>query len=626
MPVTRQDLEAELQRRKKLKVLQDELDRRAAQPPASNEPGFLDYVPLANIGPDIRDIVTQGWNSPPIQARRERREEAAKSMVPLAAAAAGGAVGSIPYAGAGLAARIAGAGAGTALGDAGGQAATQGGQIDPRQVASSAVAGAAGQGLGELAGAALPGLAKRFMRGGNQQAAQATIDDAARFGATPTVAQASGNVRMPTIENSLANIPGGSGRLRKAAEKATTAVQAQLTKLATEGGEVGSEKAGLALTKGIQGFVDDFHFRAQPLFQQITKEVGPGTMVPAARTVDTLGELSSRIPGAERTGQALSSPFVQKLATNFTDDVAEAGGQVPFEALQAIRTSVGEKLGQPGLQTDVTTGQLKKLYAALSDDIKAAAQQAGPDALKAFNRANTFYRAGSARIEDTLAPLMRSRTPEKAFKALMSGSKDGPSAIRTVFRSLTEEQQRAITGTVIKRLGTATPGQQGAEGATFSFQHFLTEWNKIDKGARDVMFNRGSHPNFGNDLEALARYAEKVVSSSKAFANPSGTTGSTLSTGMSVAAAGGAALSPFIGSGALALPLVIGGGVTASNMAARLVTSPAVVKWMAQATRLNPSGIPAHLTKLAMISESQDPATQAAIAEYLSMIQAQGGQ
>ena len=125
-------------------------------------------------------------------------------------------------------------------------------------------------------------------------------------------------------------------------------------------------------------------------------------------------------------------------------------GQLPFGAVQRMRTLVGDRLGSPGLTTDVSTGQLKQLYGAISDDIRSAATGAGPEAAQAFTRANRFYRAGSERIEGTIQPLIGSKVPEKVFDSLISGSKSGGTQIRTVMRSLTPTQQDIVTGTAIR--------------------------------------------------------------------------------------------------------------------------------------------------------------------------------
>lgn len=595
--------------------------------PPHRQPGIVDYIPGAGLLQDIPDLINEGWNSPAIQERRERREGAAKRSLPLVASMGGGGLGSLAGAGAGLLGRLGGSALGSALGDAGGQAIAQGGEVDVKQSLLAGAAGGAGQGVGELAGAAIPAGIRALTRGGAEGRAgmQSAIGDAAPFGTTPTLAQATGRGAFDTIESTLSKIPGGAGRIGKVVDKTTGKVASKIDDMARVGGEVSDEKAGLALQGGIEDFVARFKSKSHHLFENITKAVGPDTVARADDTMAAFGKLTSPIKGLERTGEELSDPFIKRLATKFGDDLAESGGAVPFSSLQELRSSVGQKLGEAGLMPDFSKGQLKQLYGALSDDIGRAAADAGEEATKAFTRANKFYRSGAKRMEDTLAPLVKAKTPEKAFNALMSGAKSGPTQIRKVYRSLTKQQQDAVTGSVIKRMGTALPGQQGAEGGAFSFRHFLTEWNKVDRVSRDVMFSRGSSPNFGSDLEALARYAERVGKSSQAFANPSGTAAGNLSTGMAVAAAGSPLAAPIVGSMALYTPFVIGAGVLGANTAARLITSPMVVKWLAQGTRLNPSGIPAHLAKLGAISKAQDPGTQEAIAEYLTALRGQEG-
>ena len=328
---------------------------------------------------------------------------------------------------------------------------------------------------------------------------------------------------------------------------------------------------------------------------------------------------TASIPGAERTGQRFVSPFIRNLAD---DLIADAGtsGQLPFQALQRVRSLVGEQLSNPGIVSDVPTAQLKQLYGAISDDIRAAANAAGPDAARAFSRANAFYRAGQQRIQNTLEPLVKNKTPERVFQSLMSGAKTGPTQIRTLYRSLTPAQEDIVTGSIIRKLGTANPGQQGAEGADFSFSTFLTRWNQIDGKARDAIFNRGRNVTMGQDISALARYAERVKESSRAFANPSGTAGATAGNIANAAAVGGVLATPLLGTPALFIPLGLGAVAGSSNVAARMMTSPRVVNWLAQATRLKPGSIPQAIIRLGAIAKKEDPEVQAAVAEYFQLL------
>lgn len=538
------------------------------------------------------------------------------------AGAAAGALRSAPFA-----ARAAGVGAATGAGDIGQQAgeAIRGERegIDPAQAALATGLGGAGQAAGEAIGALAPAAIRGIFRGGEagRRGVQEAITDAARVGGTPTVAQATQSTFLDSIEQLLAKAPGGAGRIRQRVQSTTQNVREGLERLSSVGGRgLDAESGGRAAIRGVEDFVERFQARSGPLFDEITARVGATSPAGITNTQRALNEITTPIAGAERTSERFVSPFIKGLADDIAAD-AGAGGQLPFQALQRVRSLVGEKLANPSLTSDVPNAQLKRLYGAISDDIRSTAQAAGPEAARAFSRANRFYRAGQGRIQDTLEPLVRNRVPEQVFESLLRGGKTGGTQLRTVMRSLRPEQQDAITGTVIRRLGTAVPSQQGAEGAEFSFNTFLTKWNQLDEGARNALFNRGRNLSLGNDLNALARFAERVRESSKAFANPSGTSGSTIGSAMGLASAGSLIASPVLGTGALALPLIFGGGAGAANLGARLMTSRSFVRWLAQATRTNPQGIPAQIGRLEAIAAKEDPETRQAILGYLEQIQ-----
>lgn len=632
MPVTLEDVQAELARRQQaapqgltLDAVNAELARRGAATPQMAAVGGVASAPLASAGePTTRDILAGQ-----LAAGRETLSQENIGRVLGAAAAPGlGTAAALATRAAPLLQRAAATGLGVGAGDIGQQAgeAIRGERegIDPAQAALATGLGAGGQAAGEAIGALAPAAIRGIFRGGEQgrQGVQAAIQDAARVGGTPTVAQATQSTFLDSLEQLLAKAPGGAGRIRQRVQSTTQNVRQGLERLAGSVGGRGldAESGGRAAIRGVEDFVERFQQRSGPLFDEITNRVGAATPAQLTNTQRTLREITAPVAGAEQTSQRFASPFIRGLADDLAAD-AGASGQIPFQALQRVRSLVGERLANPGLTSDVPTAQLRRLYGSISDDIRATAQAAGPEAAGAFNRANRFYRAGQQRIEDTLQPLVKNRVPERVFESLVRGGRTGGTQLRTVLKSLTPAQQDAITGTVIRRLGTAVPSQQGAEGAEFSFNTFLTRWNQLDDNARDALFNRGRNLGLSEDLNALARYAERVRESSQAFANPSGTSGATIGSTAGLLSAGSIAAAPFLGTGALALPAIFGLGAGASNLGARLMTSRPFVRWLAQSTRTSPQGIPAHLGRLSAIAAKEDPETREAILGYLEQIQ-----
>jgi hypothetical protein len=119
---------------------------------------------------------------------------------------------------------------------------------------------------------------------------------------------------------------------------------------------------------------------------------------------------------------------------------------------------------------------------------------------------------------------------------------------------------------------------QDQTGEVFSTQTFLTNWNNLSKEAKAVVFNRFG-PQFARDMDDISKVAANLRAGSKVYANPSGTGG---------AAAQFGTVGAFVMS-ILTGQLQVAGGIAAAaggaNAAARRMTNPNFVRWLAQSTK-----------------------------------------
>lgn len=638
----------------------DLLAGAAPQQAPDDEGGFLSRLgnvvqqtvgAPVSLGQDIRDIYQQGvqpseqfpfFRLPEsIGQRAEDRSQAVRDVVPFAV---GGPIGTLAGAGAGgLARRAAGAAIGAGTADIG-QQVTGDAPFDPSRAAIAGGLGAVGQVGGELAGAAIPAAARRLLRGGEQgrQEVQQAIADAARFGETPTAAQATGRSWLDGIESLTSKAPGGSGRIRKVVDRTVKNVGDNLTRIAEAptGGEVSAEISGRAIKRGVEDFVQSFQTRSRALYGRVAEVIGPERPVALSNTLKELDNLTKVDPAAPALSAGMRNPefmttrantlndLAKSISPNATaDDLIAAGidigeqGRLPYQTLSNLRSDVGEQLSGSALLADRSTAQYKRLYAAMSKDLEAAAKAAGPGGERALTRANRFYRTGIERIEGTLEPLVRGRLQDRILTSLESSSREGSTQIRAVMKSLSPEQQDIVTGSIVKRLGRAVGSQQDDTGEAFSFQTFLTRYANLDKRARDALFKRGRNAQFGQDIDALSRYSNRVRQASQAFFNPSGTAGASIGQSFQLIGTGSVVTAPIFGTGMLIAPLVLGGFAGANNIAARMLTSPRIVRWMAEATRTKTNGIGAHLGRLSAIAAKEDPDVQEAIGGYLELLQ-----
>ena len=501
-----------------------------------------------------------------------------------------------------LASLVGGSGASSTTREAGGSEGAQG------------LAGLIG-GLGLPYGAAGAQASLRgLLRGGERgrQAVQQAIRDFRSVGAQPSVGQATGNRRTQGLESLLAGAPTSTGRMTTFAERQAEQIGQGLQRRADNFfPNASGERAGRAIERGVDTFAGNVKATKRALYWLADKRIPDATRVPMANTWQKVVELTTPNPGAKETTKAMVNGTIARLRDTLEQDLSAGGGQITYDALKRIRTDIGEAITDYSLSPDTPTREYKALYAALSRDMEAAARAQGPEAVAAAHRANDYTRAAADRLEQIQRVVDKNGGPEKVFAAAMSGTQDGGTTLRAVMQSLPADGQKAVTAAVIKRMGLATPGQQGAVGEAFSAQTFLTNWNRVSPEARRALFDRYG-PQFARDMDKISRVAERIRNGSRVFANPSGTANRATAIGYygSLAGATGAAA---VGAGATPLAFLVMGGLSA-NAAARLMTNPKLVSWLARATEMPASALPQQVVLLKQAMRD-DPDAQEVLAE-----------
>lgn len=486
----------------------------------------------------------------------------------------------------------------------------------PLAQTTAGVAGATLPALAQAAAAATRGLV-RGGEAGRQRVAEniGTFEDAGA--ATPTVGQATESRGNRAMESVLSRTPGSAGTLAAKAETEAAGLGGKVDEMATSlAGRTGAAPAGRQIKTGLEQFVDEFKGQSGKLYDELDKHIPKSTQVEVGNTRAALEKLNADIPGAPNLSKWFKNAKIQGIEGALDKDApatqaqpiisqilgpsgeqlvtgetsAKAAG-IPYEALKKLRTLVGNEISDSTIASDVPRSKWKPLYAALSKDMAAAAQEAGPKAEAAFVRANNFHRAGMQRLDDVLGPIMSKGDPEHIFQAAISGTKEGASTISGVMKSLPEESRKVVAGTMLRRLGVATPGKQNELGEAFSTETFLTNWNKLHPDSKRVLFAPLSGE-MRSDLDKIAKVASNVREGSKVFANPSGTAQASTTN----LTAGAFALSLLTGQWHAAAG--IAGGVGLANASGRLMTNPKFVHWLAESTRVPVEQVPAQLNQL----------------------------
>lgn len=466
------------------------------------------------------------------------------------------------------------------------------------------VAGLAG-GLGpSLAATGGGALARLAVRGTDGSQMRSTLADFQALGAQPSVGQASGNRLIQGAENLLAGGPTSAGVMGRFAERQADDIGAGLQRQAANlQPNASAERAGRAVQAGVDTFSKNVAAQRRALYWDADRHIPAGAGSPMQNTTQTLAQLTAPNPGAAETTARLVNPKLRQMLDDLQADLQAGGGQVPYEALRKIRTSIGEQMSDFSMTPDTPAVQLRALYGALSRDMEAVAKAAGPAAERAARRANNYTRLSAQRMEHLQTVVDKAGGGEAVYNAVMAGSKDGGTRLREVMQSLPKGSQQALTAAVIKRMGMPTPGQAGVDAAEqFSAATFLTNWNRVSPEARRALFDRHG-PEFSRNMDRIARVAANLKDGAKVFANPSGTAN------RAAALTYGASLVGGLVTGNLAWPVAAG---VMTNVSARLLTNPRVVRMLAEATEMPRSGVVATARQLhALAQYENDPEIEA---------------
>lgn len=495
-----------------------------------------------------------------------------------------------------------------------------------REGGGGAVAQLAAGMAGSLAPSVLPYAGQAAVRGalrggeaGRQRVAEniKVFEDAA--GTTPTLGQATQSRTLQAAETGLSNVIGGSGIMARRAEAQSKALEDSVQKLSQElAPDATGWGAGEAITKGVNAFRDSVKSTQKELYGKLDQFIPADTPVSVNRTQEALKALNEGIEGAPNLSQFFRNAKIGSIERAMLKDVEgatlanvpagmsstgvqPAAGQLPYQAIQKLRTLVGQEISENSLTSDVPRSKWRALYAALSDDLGSAAEAAGPQAQQAWNRANQYTRGSMQRL-DQLESIVNREAPERVFKAATSGLADGGTQIHRLMKSMPLENRREVAAAVLQRLGRARNSSQNEMGDAFSSETFLTNLAAMSGPARMALFANSGFPGLRQKIETMGKMAANRREGSQVFANPSGTArqtnlvawGSGLAAALATGSPHGIAL-------ALGIP-------TASAVGAKLMTSPRAVRFAAGETALSEAAAPAALTAAARQSSEDDKA------------------
>ena len=470
---------------------------------------------------------------------------------------------------------------------------------------ASVVMNAAGQKLGEIAE---KGIRAGVSAGGRLvgKTSEEIRDAFQRIGADPLAGAVSGSRTIQGIEQALAKLPLSADVIGSKYANTINQMDDFVKRIASRiTKKEGTESVGRAVQRGVESFKIKFQTQAGDLYDQLWRKLPENTRVPIDNFRAALDRSIGQFSDDPAFQGLLDSPSIKRLA-----EAAEGTDSVTVRTLKALRTKIGRELDDKAILSDSTNAELKQLYGALSDDIRLAAE--GAEATAEFNRANNYWAAGRARIDEVLRPIVQSGSADKIYNKVFGPEgqalKSTTSTIRSLVKSIPKEDSQVMAAEFVRRMGQSTPGQAGFDGAaSFSPARFLTQYNKMPDGAKSAVFN--TVPGLRASMDDLAKVSA-AIKDTHAMTNSSGTAGQLMFMSLLTGGVGGA----YGGSEGAAVGV---GAVLSPYAAAKLMASPKFVNWLADAGKVavDANSIGAHMARLGVIAESS-PEIEEEIYQY----------
>lgn len=371
-----------------------------------------------------------------------------------------------------------------------------------------------------------------------------------------------GGVVKRNLAAKLSDTPFAGTPLETQSQKAIGQLGEAATKVEQGYGGVSPAQAGADARDSITNYMRGTTKAEQErLYNSVDAYVPPTVTGPLNATRNLVNNLT-----AQRANSALPPSPVNKIV-----EEALTRPGMNYQGIKGLRTNVGEMLDTGVLPAGVSNGELKQLYSALTEDMKAVVARGGPNASAAFDRANA-YSAAVSNERRNLYRIVGAKSDEAVTDRLLSAastsSRADISLLQQARAASSPQAWDGVASAAVSRLG------RNPQTGEFSPDRFLTAWGKISPQGKAVLFRSTGKSDLAKSLDDIAKVSGAFHNVTR-YANTSRTAGSVQGGAMLT---GAVAETMATGLPLTTLTTILSGRVTAYALS-RPITARAIARW-----------------------------------------------
>lgn len=441
------------------------------------------------------------------------------------------------------------------------------GENNENRLGGAIVGGGAAAAGNYLGGKLVDKLTARAARPPQPRQSAQRMQQAEQFGIELPMGAAGGR-GSSLIEKGLDILPGSASVMEAGRETLRGQVSEGVEAVADNYGTANNfASAGEALQAGAKKWISRFEEVASKAYDAIP--ISPKAPTTFDNTLGALQDLNGRFSSNPKLAEAMQNSRLSR----YLDALGGKDSALSWEDMKQFRSRIGEEIGDARFSDGTMTSDLRKLYGALSEDMRASAAAQGPQALRRFDRANDLYRQGQERIEGSLKSILGDdgkMAPEKAAAVIdrIAKANKGSSDLKKlaeVRASIPAEEWGEVSGTLIRLAGQP----RNSAGREFNPATFVQTFQDMSEPAKNLLFG-GANKEMRQSLEEFSSVIGNLAENN-ALRNNSVTAG-VANAGAAISLLPVVLFSPTVAAG------LAGQAITSYGLS-RLWTNPRFVKW-----------------------------------------------